>query len=90
MKHRKIVQYGIGILIIETILMGVWFYIMKPASDIGLNILQVTLVLFGINLILGLLLYYLKKPSSVLFFANALISPFIFYAIWIMWFTFYA
>ena len=90
MKHKKIVQYGIGILIIETILFGIWFYSMKPESDVGLNILQFVLVLFGINLILGLLLYFLKKPFFVLFFANAIICPFIFYALWIMWFTYYA
>ena len=90
MKHKKIVQYGIGILIIETILMGLWFYLIKPESDVGLNILQFVLVLFGINLILGLLLYFLKKPLFVLFFANAIICPLIFYAIWIMWFTYYA
>lgn len=63
MKHGKIVQYGTGILIIETILMVIWFYLMKPESDVGLNILQVTLVLFGINLILGFLLYFLKKTN---------------------------
>jgi len=90
MKHKKIVQYGIGIFIIETILMGIWFYSMKPESDIAFNILQIVLVLFGINLILGLLLYFLKKPFSSLFLANTIICPLIFYAIWIMWFTFYA
>lgn len=90
MNHRQIVQYGIGILLIESILMGIWFYVMKPESDVAFNILSIVLLLLGINLILGLLSYFLKKPFSALFFANAIICPFIFYAIWIMWFTFYA
>ena len=70
--------------------MGIWFYIMKPESDVAFNMLQIVLLLVGINLILGLLSYFLKNPLLVLFFANALICPLIFYAIWIMWFTFYA
>lgn len=90
MRHRKIVQNGIGILILETILMIVWFYEKKPESDVALTVLSITLLLLGINLILGLLSYFLKKSFSVLFFANALICPLIFYAIWIMWFLFYA
>lgn len=88
MKHRKIVVYGIFIL--ESILMGIWFYINKPESDDALSVLSIVLLLLGINLILGFLSYFLKKPFSALFFANAVICPLIFYAIWIMWFTFYA
>jgi hypothetical protein len=64
---------------IETIIMGIWLYVMKPESDVGLKIFQGTLALFEINLFLGLLLYFLKKPSHLLFFA-----------LWIMWFTYYA
>jgi len=90
MKHRKIVQFGIRILIIESILMGAWFYIKKPESDVALNILSIALLLLGINLVLGILFYFIKKPLSVLFFANTLLCPLIFYAIWIMWFLFYA
>ena len=90
MKHKKIVQYGIGISIFETIIMGIWFFVMKPESDVGLKIFQFTLFLFGINLILGILFYLLKKPSYILFFANAIICPLIFFALWIMWFTYYA
>lgn len=88
MRHRKIVVYGI--IILESILMGIWFYVKKPESDVALTVLSIVLLLLGINLILGLLSYFLKKPFSSLFFANAVICPLIFYAIWIMWFTFYA
>ncbi len=33
MKHQKIVMYGIGIFILETILMGIWFYANKPSIN---------------------------------------------------------
>jgi len=88
MKHRKIVVYGI--ILLESILMGIWFYVKKPESDVALNVLSIVLLLLGINLILGLILYLLKKPFSMFFFLNTIICPLIFYAIWIMWFTFYA
>ena len=90
MKHGKIVMYGIGIISIESILMGIWFYLKKPESDVALPIFSMVFLLFGINLILGLLSYFLRKPFAALFFANAIICPLIFYAIWIIWFMFYA
>lgn len=90
MKHQKRVLYGIGFFSIESILMGIWFYVKKPESDVAFNILPMVLLLLGINLIIGLLSYFLKKPFTALFLANAIICPLIFYAIWIMWFTFYA
>ena len=90
MEHPKMVLYGIGILILESMLMGIWFYVMKPESDGALNTFSIVFLLLGINLVLGLLFYFLKNPYSLLFFANTIICPLIFYAIWIMWFTFYA
>tara|TARA_R110000744_G_scaffold38995_2_gene88885 strand:- start:275 stop:559 length:285 start_codon:yes stop_codon:yes gene_type:complete len=90
MKHRQIVLYGIGLFIVETIFMGIWFYVKKPESDVALPIFSMVFLLFGINLILGLLSYFFRKPFAALFFANAVICPFIFYAIWIIWFMFYA
>lgn len=70
--------------------MGIWFYVKKLESDVDLTVLSIVLLLLEINLILGLLSYFIQKPFSALFFANAVICPLIFYAIWIMWFTFYA
>ena len=90
MDHNKIVKYGILFFIIETIIIGIWFYTMKPESSVAFGILKITLVLFGINLIIGLMLHFLKKRYSVLFLANSIICPLIFYAIWIMWFTYWA
>lgn len=41
--------------------MGIWFYVMKPKSDVAFNILSIVLLLLGINLILGLF----AKPYSI-------------------------
>ena len=90
MEHNKTVKYGIGVFIIELVIMGFWFYYMKPHSSTTSGLIQIVLLLFGINLVLGLMLYFLKKPFATLFLANSIICPLIFYAFWIMWFTYWA
>ena len=89
MKENNILNYGIGIFILEGIIMGIWFYLVRPETTAALEILKITFLLFGINLILGLLLYFIKKPFAILFFTNAILCPIIFYAFWIMWFTYF-
>lgn len=88
MKRSKIVTYGI--LILEIIIIGLWFYELQPEAKASIDIFKVIPILFGINLIAGLLLYFTKKPWTILLFANSIICPMIFYAIWIMWFTYWA
>ena len=89
MKQSKILKYGIGISILEIILIGIWFYVVRPESSDAFGILQITLLLFGINAILGLILYFLKNPFAVLFLSNSVMCPLIFYVVWIMWFTYF-
>ena len=86
MKHRTILKYGIGILILEIILLGLWIYVLKPDPSISIGIVLILPIIFGINLIIAIILYFLKKPISKLFFANSIICPIIFYAFWNLWF----
>ena len=89
MNSKTKFKYGIGILILEIILLGLWIYTMKPDPSISIAIILIAPILFGINLIIGILLYLLKKPLSKLFFANAIICPLIFYSFWSLWFMNY-
>lgn len=86
MSSKRILKYGIGILILEIVLLGLWVYIIKPEPSISISIVLILPILFGINLIIGLLLYFLQKPQAKLFFANSIICPIIFYAIWSLWY----
>ena len=86
--QSKIWTYGI--LIFEIIIIGIWFYESQPEAKTSIDLFMVIPILFGINLILGLLFYLANKPWAILFFANSIICPFVFYAIWIMWFTYWA
>jgi hypothetical protein len=79
-------EYGIGISVLELNSIGIWFYLSDPQLSTALGVLEILFVLFGVNLILGLILYF-KKKRSVLFLANSVICPTIFLASWIMWFT---
>ena len=88
MKQSKIFIYGI--LTFEIIIIGFWFYKSQPEAKTSIDLFKVIPILFGINLMVGLLLYFIKKPLAILFFANAIICPMVFYATWIMWFTYWA
>jgi len=86
MNSKTIFKYGIGILILEIILLGLWIYAMEPDPSISIAIVLIVPILFGINLIVGLILFFLKKPFSKIFFVNSIICPLIFYAFWSLWF----
>ncbi len=79
-----------GLFILQLVAMSVWFYVMQPASKESLDIFLLIPVLIGINLILSLVLYFMRKPWSILLLMNSIICPLMFYAIWIMWFTYWS
>jgi hypothetical protein len=89
MNSKKKIKYGTAILILEIILLGLWVYSMKPDPSVSIGIILIVPILFGLNLIIGLVLYFLKKPLSKIFLANSLICPLIFYAFWSLWFMNY-
>ncbi|WP_431472171.1 hypothetical protein I5168_00925 [Nonlabens sp. SCSIO 43208] len=89
MNSKEILKYGIGILILEIILLGLWIYQMKPDPSTSIGIVLILPFLFGLNLIIGLIFYFLKKPLSKLFLINSIICPLIFYAFWSLWFIYW-
>ena len=86
MNSKRILKYGIGILILEIILLGLWIYQMEPDPSISIGIVLILPFLFGLNVIIGLILYFFKKSLSKLFLINSIICPLIFYALWSLWF----
>lgn len=90
MNYKTTVLLGLGILILELIGIGVWFARIKPDSEAAMDLFYVVPILFGINLVLGGILYFIRKPLGLVFFANSVLCPIIFYASWIMWFTYWA
>lgn len=86
MNTKTTLKYGIGILILEIIFLGLWIYQLKPDPSISIGIVLILPVLFGINLILGIIFHLLKKSFSKIIFANSIVCPLIFYAFWHLWF----
>ncbi len=81
---------GFLVFLLETGLIALWFYRAEPAMLSALDIFMVIPVLFGINLFAGFLIRFLSKPLGLLFILNSILCPLIFYASWIMWFTYWA
>lgn len=90
MKYPRIIQIGFLILVVELVLIGLWFYQAQPESQSAMDIFTLVPILFGANIILGLLSYFFDKPIGLLLFANSVLCPLLFYAVWIMWFTYWA
>lgn len=89
MNIRKIIKYGIGILIIEIILLGYWTYQMEPDPSVSLGIIIIVPFLFVLNIIIGVVLFLFKSKLSNLFFINSIICPLLFFGIWNLWFLNY-
>lgn len=90
MVHARLIQIGTLILLLESILIVLWFYQAQPETKTALDVFTVVPILFGVNLILGLIIYFYKRPVGLLLLANSVLCPLIFFAVWIMWFTYWS
>lgn len=91
MEYRKLKVLGILLFFIQIIGIGSWFYAKQPEMDLSMDMLKIIPMLFGINLLIGLVLHLLKKKDlAKLMFGNSILCPLIFFAGWILWFTYYA
>lgn len=50
--------------------MVLWFYLAQPKTEEGIDVFKVVPILFGINLLLGIVFYYLKKHVGLIFMGN--------------------
>jgi hypothetical protein len=74
----KILYKISGIIIIDFGLIWLWVYQMNPDPSISIGIFLLVPFVFIINLIIGGILYFLKKKeSSKLFFINSILSSII-------------
>ena len=64
--------------LMEFALMTLWFYIVRPESESSIDVFWVVPVLFGINLLIGIILYFIKKPIGLIFLGNSIFCPYFF------------
>lgn len=89
MNSKTIIKYGIGLLILEIILLGFWTYQMEPDPSVSIGIIIIVPFLFVLNIIIGILFYLFKSKLSNIFFINSIVCPLIFFGIWNLWFMSY-
>ena len=88
---RKQISWVIFLLfVVEFAMMALWFYLIRPESESSMDIFMVVPLLFAINLVTGLIFYFIKKPIGLIFLGNSVFCPLLFFAIWIMWFTYWS
>ncbi|TXE07944.1 hypothetical protein ES711_11005 [Gelidibacter salicanalis] len=89
MNSKKIITYGIGLLILEITFLGLWTYQMEPDPSVSLGIIIIVPFLFVLNIIIGILFYIFKSKLSSLFFINSIVCPLLFFGIWNLWYMNY-
>ena len=91
MEYGKLKNLGILLFLLQSIGIWIWFDMKQPEMGDSMEMLKIIPILFGVNLLVALVLHMLKKRGiSKLIFGNSIICPLIFYAGWIIWFTYYA
>jgi hypothetical protein len=91
MKYRILKNLGVLLFFIQILGIWIWFYVIQPAMDLSMDMLKIIPMLFGINLLVGLVMHVLKKKDlAKLMFGNSILCPLVFFAGWILWFTYYA
>lgn len=88
MNNRRLIILGIVIIVAESICFRLWVYIEQPDPSVSIGELLVIPVLFGVNILIGTALYFLKQRQIFrLFFINALVAPIIFHLVWTSWYA---
>jgi len=84
-KTKLLVGIGIVILLIDIFIMKYWVSNIKPDPFMSQGVEFYRLEIFGINILIGIFAFFIKKRSSILFFVNAIICYWIFSFFWTSW-----
>lgn len=76
-----LIIFGV-ILVIDVFLTRYWVSIIKPDPFMSIRVESYKLQIYGINILLGIIVYFIKKRISILFFINTIICYWIFYLFW--------
>jgi hypothetical protein len=86
-KSEKKLFIGIGVLIllIDIFLLKIWVADIEPNIFMSNGITFPRFITIGINLLIAIILYVIKKGYSALFLINAIICPLLFTFFWNSW-----
>lgn len=79
---KVVVGMGVLILLIDMLLMKYWVSTIKPYPFMSLGVESHRLEIFGVNILIGIFVFFIKKRLSILFFVNTIVSYGIFSFFW--------
>ena len=82
---KLLVGIGVLILLIDIFLMKYWVSTIKPDPFMSIGVKSYRLEIFGINILIGIIVFFIRKRLSILFFINTIICYWIFSFFWNSW-----
>ena len=82
---KLLVGIGVLILLIDILLMKYWISNIKPDPFMSVGVESHRLEIFGVNILIGIIVFFIKKRLSVLFFVNTIVCYWIFSFFWNSW-----
>ncbi|WP_298507225.1 hypothetical protein [uncultured Maribacter sp.] len=82
---KLLVGIEVLILLIDIFLMKYWVSMIKPDPFMSIGVESYRLEIFGINILIGIIVFFIRKRLSILFFINTIICYWIFSFFWNIW-----
>lgn len=82
---KLLVGIGVFILLIDILLMKYWISNIKPDPFMSVGVKSHRLEIFGVNILIGIIVFFIKKRLSILFFVNTIVCYWIFSFFWTSW-----
>ena len=79
---KLLVGIGVLILVIDVLFMKYWISNIKPDPFMSVGVESHRLEIFGVNILIGIIVFFIKKRLSILFFVNTLVCYLIFSFFW--------
>ena len=79
---KLLVGIGVLILLIDILFMKYWVSNIKPYPFMSVGVESHRIEIFGVNILIGIIVFFIKKRLSILFFANTIICYWIFSFFW--------
>ena len=85
LETKLLVGIGVLILLIDISLMRYWISNIKPTPFMSVGVESYRLEIFGVNILIGIIVFFIKRRLSILFFVNTIVCYWIFSFFWSSW-----
>ena len=78
LETKILLGIGVLILLIDIFLMKYWVSNIKPDPFMSVGIKAYGLEIFGVNILIGIIVFFFRKKLAILFFVNAIVCYLLF------------